>query len=63
MRCFAKSCNEEANVYLETVDVHYCRYHFWEVAYELLGHSKLKKIVGKEKLREIYRMLGIMGKV
>jgi hypothetical protein len=63
MKCFFNHCNEEAEVYLGSVEVWYCRYHFWEIAYELLGFSKLKKILGRKKLREIYLMLGIMGKV
>lgn len=60
MKCFYNSCNEKAEVYLSSLDVAYCKLHFWEIAYDLLGPRKLVKIVGGKRLDEIRAMLGII---
>jgi hypothetical protein len=54
------NCREKAEVYLESANVWYCRKHFFEVAYEMLGPRKIEEKFGKKKLRKIQKMIGVM---
>lgn len=59
MKCMRADCREKAEVFLNTVKMWYCKKHFFEVAYEILGPRKIEERLGKEKLRKIQKIIGV----
>lgn len=59
MICKFDNCTSKAEIVLKSIDMVYCRFHFYEVAYSLLGPKRLEEKLGRQRVRKIQKLLGV----
>jgi hypothetical protein len=59
--CDYRDCNRKTCIRLESVNCGYCEYHFKQVAYDMLGRNRLLNLLGRKKLKEWQKILGIVS--